>query len=528
MNEPIKAVISKHEQRMFLPNDEKIKAIIPNDWQFVGRENTKMISVPHTVEVSRLCRNLGYQVPAPITHWYKWHDSPEPFRIQKITAALMTMNPRAYVLNEMGTGKTRSAMYAIDYLIKERVIENALIVAPLSTLSPVWDREVFEFFGHLSATVLHGSRPQRVKALREKHNIYIINHDGVGTILPELLEKKIDAILIDEVGAYRNKSTNRWKQMDKLVRAGRGVKYLWGMTGSPTPNEPTDAFGLARLITPERAPKWFKEFQRSTMTQITQFKWIPKADANDKVYDMLQPAVRYRRDDCVELPPVSYQDVEIPPSKQVADTYKKMMGQLKIAFEEGQITAANEGVLFMKLLQISCGWVYTQNKGTVRLDNQDRIDELKNLINDSLGKVIVFANFTHAAEGIYEKITQGTRKCPLPKDGVELVTGATSKKERDRIFSSFQNDEYPRVLVAHPECMSHGLTLTAASTIIWFTPTTSLETYEQANARITRPGQTHKGLILHLTSTPIERKLYNRLKQKAKIQGALLELFNDN
>ena len=524
----MKAVVSKHEQKIFLPNDDRIKGLIPDDWEYVGRANDKKIAVPHTVEVSRLCRNLGYQVPAPITHHYKWHDKPEPFRIQKITAALMTMNPRAYVLNEMGTGKTRSAMYAIDYLIKEGVLKNVLIVAPLSTLSPVWDREIFEFFNHLSATVLHGSRAQRVRALREKHHVYIINHDGVGTILPELLDKGIDAILIDEVGAYRNKSTNRWKQMDKLVRAGRGVKYLWGMTGSPTPNDPTDAWGLAKLITPERAPKWFKEFQRQTMTQVTQFKWIPKPDAIDRVYEMLQPAVRYQRDDCVELPEVSYQDVELEPSKQVADTYKKMVAQLKIAFQEGQITAANEGVLFNKLLQIASGWVYTQNKGVVKLDNQDRVSEVKSLILDSLGKVIVFANFTHAAEGLYERLTDGTRKLPLPKDGVELVTGATSKKERDRIFSEFQNNEYPRVIVAHPECMSHGLTLTAASTIIWYTPTTSLETYEQANARITRPGQTHKGLILHLQSTPIERKVYNRLRQKAKVQGALLELFDDN
>ena len=522
-----KAIISKHEQRMFLPIDATMQSLVPNDWVKAGRKG-ELMSVPHTVEVSRLARNLGYQVPAPITHHYEWHDNPKPFRIQKITAALLTMNPRAYVLNEMGTGKTRSAMYAIDYLLREGVINNVLIVAPLSTLSPVWDREIFEFFNHLSATVLHGSRAQRIKCLREKHHIYVINHDGVGTILPELLEKGIDAVLIDEVGAYRNKSTNRWKQMDKLVRQGRGVKYLWGMTGSPTPNDPTDAWGLAKLITPERAPKWFKEFQRKTMTQLTQFKWIPRADANDHVYEMLQPAVRYQRDDCVELPEVSYQDLELDPSKQVADTYKKMVGQLKIAFQEGQITAANEGVLFSKLLQISCGWVYTQNKGTVKLDNQTRVEECKNLILDSQGKVIVFCNFTHAAEGLYERITEGTRKIPLPKEGVELVTGATSKKERDRVFAGFQNDEYPRVIIAHPECMSHGLTLTAASTIIWFTPTTSLETYMQANARITRPGQTHKGLILHLQSTPIERKVYNRLRQKAKVQGALLELFDDN
>ena len=521
MQEPIKAIVSKHEQKIFLPADNAIKSLIPNDWEEVGRAGQDLIAVPHTVEVSRLCRNLGYIVPAPIAHWYEWHTTPPPFRVQKITAALMTMNSRAYVLNEMGTGKTRSAMYAIDYLLREGVIKNVLIVAPLSTLSPVWDREVFEFFGHLSATVLHGTRSKRIKATREKHQVYIINHDGISTVLPELLEKQFDAILIDEVGAYRNKSTRRWKDMDKLVRYGRGVKYLWGMTGSPTPNDPTDAWGLAKLITPENAPRYFREFQAKTMTQVTQFKWFPKPDANDHVYDMLQPAVRYKRDDCLELPDVSYQDIEIPPSKQVADTYKKMMTQLRMAFEEGQISAANEGVLFMKLLQISCGWVYTDKKGIIRLDNQDRVTEVKQRIDDSIGKVIVFANFTHAATELHAQLTKS-------KYDAELVTGATSKKERDRIFAGFQNDDSPRVIVAHPQCMSHGLTLTSATTIIWFTPTTSLETYQQANARITRPGQTHKGLVLHLTGTAIERKIYNRLSQKAKTQGALLELFDDN
>ena len=94
------------------------------------------------------------------------------------------------------------------------------------------------------------------------------------------------------------------------------------------------------------------------MTQITQFKWLAKPDANDHVFEMLQPAVRYKSDDCVELPPVSYRTIEIDASQQVERTYKKMMSVLKTAFQEGRISAANEGVLFMKLLQISCGWVY--------------------------------------------------------------------------------------------------------------------------------------------------------------------------
>ncbi len=480
-----------------------------------------MITLPHKVEVTRLCRNLGYIVPAPITHWYDWHTNPVPFRVQKITAALMTMNPRAYVLNEMGTGKTRSAMYAIDYLIKEGILKNVLIVAPLSTLSNVWDREVFEFFNHLSATVLHGTRERRIKRLREKHHIYIINHDGVATVLRDLLAKRFDAILIDEVGAFRNKSTERWKFMDQLVRNRGGVPYLWGMTGSPTPNEPTDAWGLAKLITPSRAPRFFKEFRGKTMRQITQFKWIPKPDANDHVYEMLQPAVRYRREDCLELPETSYQDVKLEPSNMIKKTYKKMMGQLQAMFEEGKIRAANEGVLFMKLLQISCGWVYTDTKGIVRLDNRERINEVKEIIDDSLGKVIVYVNFTHACDELYAKLVKAGYDCAE-------VHGATTKKKRDKIFADFQNTDSPRVLVAHPQCMAHGLTLTAASTIVWFTPTPNLEIYQQANARITRPGQTQKGLVLHLTATSIERSIYSRLSQKAKTQGALLELFDDN
>lgn len=518
-----KAIVGKNnDRRIFLPNDDQLKGLLPGAWEYVRHPQLgKMVALPHTVEVSRLCRNLGYLVPAPITYWYKWHRDPKPFRVQKITAALMTMNTRAYVLNEMGTGKTRSAMYAIDYLLSEGVIKNVLIVAPLSTLSQVWDREIFQYFNHLSATVLHGSRDTRIKRLREKHHIYIINHDGCSTILPDLLSKQFDAILIDEVGAYRNKQTERWKTMDGLVRAGRGVKYFWGMTGSPTPNEPTDAWGLAKLLTPERAPRYFKEFQRKTMTQVTTFKWFPKPDAIDHVYEMLQPAVRYKRDDCMELPETSYQTIEIPPSKQIADTYKQMVTKLKTAFQEGQISAANEGVLFMKLLQISCGWVYTNTRGIVRLDNTSRVNEVQQIIDDSLSKVIVYVNFTHAATELYARLVKAKYDC-------ELVHGQTSKKERDRIFAAFQNDPSPKVLVAHPQCMAHGLTLTAASTIVWFTPTPNLEIYEQANARITRPGQTHKGLVLHLTGTSIEKKIYNRLSQKAKIQGALLELFDDN
>ena len=475
-------------------------------------------TIAHTIEVTRLLRNLGYIVPAPIVDQYPWPDNPVPFRTQRITAALLTMNPRAYVLSEMGTGKTRAALYACDYMMHEGLVKKILVVAPLSTLSQVWDREIFQYFGWHSVGILHGTKAKRLKVLNEDHQFYVINHDGIGVILPQLIAMKFDVVILDEVGAFRNKQTKKWKKAAKLIAK---VPYVWGMTGSPTPNSPTDAFGLAKLLTPRRAPKFYKEFQRKTMTQITQFKWIAKPNANDQVFEMLHPAVRYRRDDCVELPPIIYKTIDITPSNQIAQTYKRMIGALRTAFKEGRISATNEGVLFMKLLQIACGWVYTDKKGVVRLDNTARVNETLDIIDQSLGKVIVFVDFTHAAQGLHQRLYTKGVDC-------SLIHGGVTKKRRYEIFTGFQHHASPRVLVAHPKCMSHGLTLTAASTIVWFSPTTSLETYQQANARITRPGQTHKAMIIHLTSCPIESKIYKRLQQKASLQGALLDMFDDN
>ena len=427
------------------------------------------------------------------------------------------MNARAYVLSEMGTGKTRAALFACDHMFNRGEIKSVLVVAPLSTLSQVWDREVYEHFNHLSVGVLHGTRERRLKILAEEHHIYVINHDGPQVILPELLKKKFDVVIIDEIGMFRNKQADKWKRLFTIVNT---APYAWGMTGSPTPSAPTDAWGIAKMLTPSRAPAHKKAFQRKTMTQVTQFRWIPKADANDHVYDLLQPAVRYKRDDCVELPEVSTLEIKVPQSKQITDTYNKMMKKLQLAFKEGQVTAVNEGVLFMKLLQIASGWVYTQDKGVVSLDNTARVNEVADLYEESAGKVIVFAEFTHAATELHARLLKKKINCVL-------VTGKTPKAQRDEIFGTFQNNSEKSMIVAHPKCMAHGLTLTAANTIIWFTPTVSLETYEQACARITRPGQNRKSLIIHLTGSPIEGKIYSRLRHKAQLQGALLDMFND-
>jgi SNF2 family DNA or RNA helicase len=432
----------------------------------------------------------------------------------------MTMNPRAFILSEIGTGKTRASLYAIDFLLREGMIESALVVAPLSTLSQVWDREIFQYSPHLTTAVLHGSRSQRQALLKQRKDIYIINHDGIETILEDLCKKQsIQAIVIDELSYYRNGTTERWKCMNKVAT---GRRYIWGLTGSPTPNEPSDAYAQIKLLRPDAVPKYFKHFKELVMTQVSNFRWVAKPTSLETVYNAMQPGVRYLRADVAELPETSYQTRDCPLTAEQSNVYKQLYDKAHYMHKSGQITALNAGVLMQKLLQVSGGWVYTTARGIVALDNSPRVDALLDLLAEVGDKrVIVFVEYIHAVEALFKLLQSKGIAC-------ETVTGSTSMSERNRIFAEFQSGTgTSRVLVAHPKCMSHGLTLTAASTICWFIPTTSLETYEQANGRITRPGQKDKTLIVHLCGSAVERKLYGMLEKKGNVQSSLLSMFAD-
>jgi len=145
------------------------------------------------------------------------------------------------------------------------------------------------------------------------------------------------------------------------------------------------------------------------------------------------------------------------------------------------------------------------------------------VIEESEGKVLVFVPFT----GVLEHLTRDLR-VEFGEDAVEVVNGEVKKTDRDRIFGQFQDaNASPRIIVANPGTMSHGLTLTAATTVVWFAPVYSNEMYEQACARVRRPGQSRVTVIVHVSGSPVERRIYERLKNKQRIQGTLLDLMKE-
>jgi SNF2 family DNA or RNA helicase len=512
-----KAVVLK------LRNPSRVTTVIPTA-VVVDHKGQKLVAVPHRPDETRVLRNLGFDIPDPMPIHYQFpkvsgrHD---PFAAQRDTASFLAMHSRAFCLNGMGTGKTNSALWAYDYLRRTKQVTKMLVVCPLSTMERTWADSVFNTFPHLDAVVLHGTRERRNKLLKQDVHIYIINIDGLAAIKDELAKRPdIDLVVVDELALARNASTDRWKLLNGICNK-QSVRRVWGMTGSPTPNAPTDAWAQCRLVTPDNpmVPKYFGAFRDRVMRQLTQFKWVNRPEANDVVWQMMQPAIRFSLDDCTDLPEQTFitREVEMTPEQKKA--YKDMLSKLATDYQGGQILAVNEAVKANKLIQIACGVAYGTNGEEVVIPSKPRMDVLKEIIEQSEGKVIVFVPLTAALESVAAE---------LSKDwSVEVVHGQTSKGERDRIFGAFQRHPDPRVLVANAGAMSHGLTLTEATTIVWYAPVHSNETYEQACARVRRPGQTRTTVICHIAGSDIERRVYKRLQDKQSMQGLLLDMMKE-
>lgn len=518
---------------------------VPGSTQ-INYQGRPLVVVPHDLVRTQSLRALGYPMPSPIGYQYDWPRErgliPSPFLHQFETSGFLTLNKRCYCLNEIGTGKTNSALWAADYLMSIGLVRKALVISPLSTLERVWGDSVFIHLQHRSVAVLHGTAQKRKKLFANpNYDFYVINPDAIDIITEmtfkekrerkdplnphevpavvrrlssaQLLRDDIDLIIIDEVAMFRNSATNRYRILSKLIKPNM---WVWGLTGTPVPQEPTDAWAQCKLITPERVPQFFSMFRQQTMQQLTEYTWAPRKEAPEIVFNAMQPAIRFTRDECFDLPECTYSTRQVELSAEQAKHYKELVTQLTTDINGGQISAVNEGVKQGKLVQIACGVVYDKNGIERAMEAGPRVTEVKNIIEEAGHKVIVFVPYTAPLKMLAAELSKTYT--------VASVHGEVSKAERDKIFSDFQKLPNPRVLVADAGCMSHGLTLTEANTIVWYGAEVSNDTYTQANGRITRPGQKNAQHIIHIVSTEVEKRINTRTDRRGKTQNVLLEM----
>ena len=497
-----------------LKNPNKVTSIIPKS-RVLG---TGEVAVNWGLEEARVLNNLQIKnISSPIVGQYDWPGLHKPFDHQKVTSSFLTLHPRAFCLNEQGTGKTGSVIWAADYLMKIGKIKRVLVICPLSIMDSAWRADLFKFAMHRNVDIAYGSKEKRVAIINGVAEFVIINYDGVEIVSDAIFNGGFDLIVIDEANAYKNAQTARWKTLNRLLKPDT---WLWMLTGTPAAQSPVDAYGLAKLVNPKNVPKFFTSFREMVMYKITQFRWINRPNADKIVFEALQPAIRFTKEECLDLPEMTYviRDVEL--TAQQKKYYELLRKQLVVQTSGEQITSVNAAVGLNKLLQISCGAVYSDSGQTLTFDIKNRYKVLKEVVEETKQKILIFVPFKHVIHILLERLTS---------DGytAEVISGDVSASKRTDIFARFRQTADPKILIIQPQAAAHGVTLTAADTVIWWGPVPSLETYAQANARVHRAGQRHPVTIIKLQGSNAEKHIYKMLDNKIDDHTKLVDLYKN-
>lgn len=494
--------------------------------------NGSFVAVPATLKNSQTLRWMNYPVAPIITEAnYQWPAAPgvKPWEHQKLAANFAVLNPRSFNLSAMGSGKTNSLLWATDYVMAQypKGQCRTLIVAPLSTLQSVWGNNIFtHLFGKRSYAILHGSAQKRMELLTQDVDYYILNHDGVGVgahtrgkfeldgFSKALAEREdIRIAVIDEASAYKDAQTKR----HRVARLVFGKKeYLYLLTGTPTPQQPTDSYGLAKLVNGAYG-KSFRQFREESMFPVSPFQWKPRKDGYEQARRLLSPSIRFDLENVwPDAPELTIQTREATLTKEQVELMTKLKRDLQIELKSGkQVSSINEASTRSKFLQISAGAVYDEDHRAHPVDAAPRLAVLKELIDQSPKKILLLASFTSVLTLLQKE---------LKNYSTALVNGNVPTKERTEIFRRFQDEADPEIIIADPGVLAHGLNLQRGRTIIWYSTCDKGEIFQQANARCHRPGQKFPVAVVQIVSNKLEREIYNRLENNASMQGLLLDM----
>jgi len=504
---------------LFRTRNPQKYSIIPKHKIMSEEDGTYEIAVYFGLDECRVLKNLGVKdVPSPILTRYNWPGKYKPMAHQIDTAAFLTMHKKAFVFSEPGTGKTLSALWAADYLMQRGDVRRCLILCPLSIMQSAWLGDLNNSIIHRSAIVAHHTQAsRRIEMVQQDYEFVIANYDGLNLIADEIVnDGRFDLVIVDEANAYKTMTTRRWKALKYILNA---KTHLWMMTGTPASQSPADAYGLAKLVNPDGVPKFFTGWRDSVMNKVTQFKWAPKPTAPQLVFDALQPAIRFTKAECLDLPPVLTMVREVPLTPQQAKYYNLLKERMVMQAAGETITAINAAAAVSKLLQISCGAAYTDDKEVVEFDAAPRLGVLEEILEETSRKVIIFALFRSTIDAIHAHLLKKNIE-------TECIHGDISPSKRADTIRRFQSEPNPRVLVMQPQASAHGITLTAADTVVFFGPLMSVEQYIQCIARADRKGQnSDKVTVIHIQGSPIEKKMFKALEGKVADNALLTSMF---
>lgn len=438
-----------------------------------------------------------------------------PRACQKEMLDFQLRHSRAYNLSEMRTGKSAPVAWHIDIGIKYNNRKKFLIIAPLSTLEDTWRSELFGICTKTAVFYsIHGTDGVRKlkkallrQAKSDKPYIFVINFDKVWRCVEELMQFDPEMVFIDEASDLNDPETKKYKALDALMRDPK--RDLLALTGTPTPNRPSDVWAVARWINPKTPRRW-GHLRNLTMEKEpwSQYKWVSKPNANQIIGELMTPSIRFRTDDVDDMPDHEGVSVHVPMSNRQEVMFQEMK-EMMITQDKGKtITAEHAGARLWKLLQIASGVCRDAEGNLVMMGAGPKIEELKRLIRETPKKTVIMSSFTAVQHYIINEL-KGQYK-------IGHINGGTPAKDRKKILDRFQNGDLD-VLVCHPRPTRYGLKMHAASQMVWFGPVYSALDFEQGSFRIRGPG-TGKTIYVKLSASKLEQEIYSLIESRMQNQ----------
>ena len=426
-----------------------------------------------------------------------------PHEYQRYAAEYIITHPVTALLLDIGLGKTVTTLTAVNELMSDYFeISKVLVIAPLRVARDTWPAEIqkWEHLQNLTYSVAVGTEAERLRALKAKADIYIINRENVQWLIEESgVVFNYDMLIIDELSSFKNHDTKRFKSLMKMRPK---VRRVVGLTGTPSSNGLMDLWAEFRLLDMgQRLGRFIGKYRNDYFLPDKYkgnivYSYRPLPDAEQRIYDKISDiTISMKSTDHLKMPELIISEYPVKLSEEERQHYEELKEELVLELPDGDVTASNAGSLSNKLSQMANGAIYSDDRDVLPIHDR-KLDALEDIIEAANGKPVLVAYwFKHDLARIQERLN----KLHIPF--------ATMDKADS--ISRWQRGALPVGLI-HPASAGHGLNLqSGGSTLIWFGLTWSLELYQQTNARLWRQGQQSKTVIIQhiITTGTIDRKI---------------------
>lgn len=441
-----------------------------------------------------------------------------PHSYQEYAVKFIESHPISALFLDMGLGKTSITLTAVNELLFDSFeVRKVLVIAPLRVARNTWCDEIkkWDHLSNIKYSIVVGTEKERISALNEKADIYIINRENVDWLVNKSGYKfDFDMVVIDELSSFKNHQSKRFKSLMKIRPK---VKRIVGLTGTPSSNGLMDLFAEFKVLDLGERLGYFIGQYRNTYFKPDKtngaivYSYKPLPNAEDSIYERISDiTVSMKASEYLKMPELVISNYQVEMSEDEKKQYDEMKKNLICEIKDGEITVSNAGSLSNKLSQFANGAVYDDEQNIVEIHSR-KLDALEDIIESMNGKPLLVAYwYKHDLQRIKKRFD--VREIKTGKDIADWNNGKIS------------------VALIHPASAGHGLNLQqGGSTLVWFGLTWSLELYQQTNGRLYRQGQKNTVVIQHIvTKGSIDEQILKALERKNKTQEDLIEAVKAN